>query len=1338
LQKLPHYCYRLINCHLPTVFTASGQSLPVTKAVELTLHIDGLSLPFIFNVSPNLSAGNSIILGMDFLTKFDCIINVANRTLSFYNNLTTVNMQNRRSGTLPVARLTKDTIVPARSEMIMPLAVVNVHSNENFELSPTTDLGNKCLAMARAIVQPLNGKINCRIINPSNTAISLKRHTVVGTLHQINVNSIVQFDSKHNQDEQTLCESGDELPPPDLPEAERILADLGINLSSCSLSDKDKATLTIFLARNADLFAKNLSQLGSVKGYTHHIDTGNSAPQRRRMYRASPAQKAEIDRQVAEMLDCGIIKPSNSLWQAPVVLVSKRSSDPNAPPPPPRFCVDFRSLNAVTTEIQQPLPVFDDVIDALSNSEVSDAKASIFSVLDFRSAFMQLPLDEESQAKASFVVHSGIYSFTRLPFGVRNGSVAFQSLMATLFRKMLFKYMICYCDDAFIYSPDFKTHLNHLSEIFAVLRRSGLRLHPAKCQFGANSVRYLSHILTPQGCRPCPSKIAAVVSYKMPVDSQKDLRIWLGMTQYWKRYIKDYAKICHPLNRLLRRDAKYIWTDECTKAFETLREKLTTAPILALPDFNKPFHITTDGSGVAIGAFLSQYDHNNIEHVIAYTGRSLRDNEKNFNTCDIEGLALVEAVRQFHVYIANGRFTVHTDNISLQYLNSIKNAKGRLLRWSLLLQGYSFNVQYKSAKLNPVADALSRRQYPESFNSANAAGPIEDSDIMALRISNSADDIQNAATPKPNERGLTNNAAHFDSENDSNEIDDSPINMKPVPLNICALTDLPSRQRECNELKPIFDFIENTTLPSDDKLARRIVLEQDQYVIEDDILYHLFTPRTRNVAIVRPIIKQLVVPISMRGDVLKAFHDCNFGASHQGFDRMFAGLRQRYHWRSMWADARNHCLTCDACQKAKKNTHYRKSPLVPIKPNNLWERWHIDYLKMPTVNGYTRLLVAVDSFSHWVEAWPVRTEKAEEACDILYSQLFARYGAPKIIVGDRSKTWMSQLIKQLCQKFEVKQHFTSAFHAMSNSVVERTNSSILNALRVYTTAQENWPALLPGALAALRAGICTHSSQFSPFHLAFNREMNLPIDNVLVPPTNVTPATAEYMEQLNKSIQLTADIATENIKLQQEKYKQHYDKNAAFPKFKVGDLVLLLDPNVPLGKSPKLHNKFRGPMYIVEVNDNFTYAIHDCATDKRHPSLVHANRLRPYRPPNDRVYNAYDTVSSRGTNDHQNKPDQCTNSYTSPPAISSSAAAEPTASTSNAQTKPTQSDDVWYAVEKLLATRVRNRTRQYRVKWASNESPTWQNASDISPALIREYHINRTVTGRKRRRPTRP
>jgi hypothetical protein len=244
------------------------------------------------------------------------------------------------------------------------------------------------------------------------------------------------------------------------------------------------------------------------------------------------------------------------------------------------------------------------------------AKADTYTVLDFRSGFYQIPLaNKDSMDRCSFICHSGVYSYKVLPFGVRNGSVAFQTMMTSLLRHMLFRYVICYTDDLIIYS-DAESHIAILEQIFAILRSNNLKLAPSKCQFATDSVVYLSHVITAQGCKPCPSKIAAITSYKI-CENQAELRTWLGMTSYWRRYIKDYAKICQPLTRLLQKGAKWLWTDECTKAFETLREKLVTAPILALPNFDHEFHITTDASGQSVGYYLSQFI-DGKEHVISY------------------------------------------------------------------------------------------------------------------------------------------------------------------------------------------------------------------------------------------------------------------------------------------------------------------------------------------------------------------------------------------------------------------------------------------------------------------------------------------------------------------------------------------------------------------------------------------------------------------------------------------------------------------------------------------------------------------------------------------------
>jgi hypothetical protein len=274
LDKLPHYCYDIVSCKLPVIFTASGQALPITKAVSLTLNVNGLLLPFTFNVVSALSPVHSIILGMDFLTACNCVINVATNTLSFLNDLTTVNIQTRRSATLHVARVTKDIIIPQGTEMIMPLTVSASLNADIFELSPITELGKKSIAMARAIVQPINGTVNCRIVNPTNTPISLKCNTVIGTLHSVDVNSITPFDPTHDNDEfDEKSESDRDFQQLDQSTAESIVKDLGIDLTSCSLNETDKNTLVKLLANNADVFAKDMSQFGSVKGYTHHIDT---------------------------------------------------------------------------------------------------------------------------------------------------------------------------------------------------------------------------------------------------------------------------------------------------------------------------------------------------------------------------------------------------------------------------------------------------------------------------------------------------------------------------------------------------------------------------------------------------------------------------------------------------------------------------------------------------------------------------------------------------------------------------------------------------------------------------------------------------------------------------------------------------------------------------------------------------------------------------------------------------------------------------------------------------------------------------------------------------------
>ena len=449
-RSLVPHSFTKVDCESPTLFSASGQAISLSHTIETTFCVDGLKLPFTFHVADNLSVGHDVIIGFDFLSKYDCVIDIGNRLISFCDGLTVVPLQNRNR--TDTATLITDVVIPPRAEAILsvklPRCVDNVNNVSIFLLQPVESLHAHCLSMARAVIQPLQGKANCRLINPTNTTVSLKRGTVVGTIEPLSVNSITPLNEHFNSNDDNdrrLIENADD-----------ILADLGVDLSKSALQKPDLEKLKQLIAANADVFAKDMSQLGEAKGYIHHIDTGDAPPQRSRIYRTSPAQKAEIDKQVQDLLKHGIIEKSNSLWQCPVVLVKRTTGNDSKTGSSDatgssnisyRFCCDFRALNRVSKDIFHYLPVWEDVIDAIGN-----VKPEIFSVLDFRMGFHQIPVDDYSKERCSFVTETGTYSYRRLPFGVKSGTVAFQAMITSLFRDVLFKYMICYVDDLVLFS----------------------------------------------------------------------------------------------------------------------------------------------------------------------------------------------------------------------------------------------------------------------------------------------------------------------------------------------------------------------------------------------------------------------------------------------------------------------------------------------------------------------------------------------------------------------------------------------------------------------------------------------------------------------------------------------------------------------------------------------------------------------------------------------------------------------------------------------------------------------------------------------------------------------
>jgi len=1169
--------------------SADGSILNVRGRVNLPLTIGNLQLYHKFNVITNLS--QDMLLGLNFLKAHKASIDLSNNLLSLHDGMTQQDFLNTETevDTIKVFS-THTTNIQPRTEIIIPVQIQSDINNITGILEPLNTLFTDFkLIGSRCLVKPTHALCAYRVMNPTNSEITLKQNQIIATFQTITNNNIsqplqedivnesVNLITDHNTDRTYLDK----------------FKELGINLNATDLNPRQVIRLKNLLGKNRDVFATSMKEIGHTKIYQHHIDTGSHPPIRQRAYPTTPAKKKEIEKQLKEMLELDLIEPSFSPWASPCILVKKKDNTL-------RFCIDYRKLNAITTPQRWPLPVIDETLQSLGQYS-----PKYFSSLDLLSGYWQCEVDEESRPKTAFTTHVRNYSWRTLPFGLMGAPATFSFLMSTIFSSMSWKYVLIYLDDILVFSKDFEQHLDHLQAVFAKLKEVNLKLKPSKCHFALSKVSYLGHILTKDGISTDPAKIKAIQSFPIPENIHK-LRSFLGLCNYYRKFIKNYAIITAPLHRLLQKDAKFEWTDEADIAFNELKQALTTAPILSFPDFNKPFILYTDASDYAIGYILGQKDDKGRERVIAYAGTSLTKSQRNYHITEKECLALVSGIKHFHSYLANGKFQVVTDHAALQFLKNIKDPKGRLARWAILLQSYDYDVIYKSGTKHGNADALSRRDYDTQL--ANDYSLEDDNTIFALQstgVTSNNDDTVNNDILKINDNQT--DRLHNDSQTSTNVQQDIGI----------TLERLREIQRDDGTYTDIIQYLADNILPDDKTIAQRVILESQHYVLDEGILYHVFNPRRQNI---RPtdIPKQLAVPELLRTDILKAYHDSAL-AGHQGFDRTYMLIRHKYFWPGMYTFIQRWVSTCLECQTAKRYFQSKKAPLKPLQITDIFQRWHIDLLGplKETKDGYKYIFLAIDSCSKWPEIHPLKTKEAFEVAKVFYNQIICRYSCPKTILTDCGNEFTNKLLAELCKILDIGRLNTSPFHPQTNAQAERMNSVIGQELRIFCDkAQTKWAELLPSILAGYRFSPSISSTGYSPYFMLFGREPQFPIDNILPPITgNMTDHTRTDLRQILDNVEIARKIAKENMLRAQQTYKLQYDKNTKEPKFIVGQRVWLYCVKVPPGHSTKLIKKWTGPFYIVYAYPSNTYLLRNCEDHKQLSRPIHSNRLRPYFSP---------------------------------------------------------------------------------------------------------------------------
>ena len=476
-------------------------------------------------------------------------------------------------------------------------------------------------------------------------------------------------------------------------ETEKMLEKLKLR----NLNHQQEELIKKLLVKYIDIIEYDKEKPNLVPNVKHKIIIRDGqGPIQQKGYKETIDKKMFIKKEIEKMLKVGRIRKSYGEWASPVTLAKKKTGTY-------RFCVDYRALNQITKSDVYPLPRIDEMLERYEQSKW-------FTSIDLAAGFHQVEMDEQDKEKTAFTCSVGIYEFNVMPFGLKNAPATFQRLMNEVLYDFIGEFVEVYIDDIMIHSKNFEDHIVHVTKVLEKLKEYNLVIKLKKSKFFEQEIEFLGHEIGREGIKPNAKKVETINNIKEP-QTIKELRSFLGLCSYYRRFIKDFAKKARPLYKLLEKEDKLEWLIEQQEAFDWLRQCLTKSPILAHPDFDKEFILITDASADGLGAILSQKNKDDKEVVIAYASKSTNKTERNYAPTDLECLAVVYGVEYFHKFLINQKFKIVTDHIALKSLLNDKEPRGRRARWIMKLQQYDFEVKHKSGSANKNADALSRLKF---------------------------------------------------------------------------------------------------------------------------------------------------------------------------------------------------------------------------------------------------------------------------------------------------------------------------------------------------------------------------------------------------------------------------------------------------------------------------------------------------------------------------------------------------------------------------------------------------------------------------------------------------
>lgn len=887
-----------------------------------------------------------------------------------------------------------------------------------------------------------------------------------------------------------------------------------------------------------DITAKNMHELMTKKysipnEITHIITIKPDTDPIKQKTRGVPESfRAELKKTLIEMKEAGMIVDSKSPWCSPIRLVKK--SDGSI-----RICVDFRKVNNETVKDSYPMPKIEDIFNRV-------AKAKIYSTIDLAQGYHQVSMDKNSRPMTAFSTSWGFWEYTVMPMGLTNACATFQRVMNHALEG-LDEICCAYLDDIIIFSEDVESHLKHVELIIDRLRKNNLKIKLSKCKFARRRIEYLSHIIENGTITPNNLKIQAVSKALRP-KTVKQVQAFLGLTSYYRRFIKNYANIASPLINLTRKGVPFLWTIECETAFETLKMYLTSEEhVLALPQFDREFRIEADASKFGLGGVLSQSKDNKKDkngkitksfRPIAYFSKHLSKTESNYSASERELLAIVLSVEHFKQYLYGRHFTILTDHEPLKFLTVTDVPAPRLARLLRRLNIYNYTIEYRAGKQNGNADALSRMMPDDDF-------PL---------------DVETDDTVFINAMHLNDNKVNMDQIKDDNLnwiISLLKRNKEKPKIEVFDTPEKRSLYKQWNRLK----FFNNS-------LFR-------EYSDENDKTFY-----------------QYIVPKVDREFILANSHDTAV-CGHLGFHKTNDRIINKFYWYKQADDIKKYVNECVECQKLKTLNKKYKAEMQPIfatRPNQIVTTDLMGPLPL-SYGKFKHILVIVDHFTKYVEFLPLETASAQETAKRMIEYI-CRHGVPESILSDRGTNYQSQLISEIWELLDIRRLRTTSYWPQCNGQTERMNKTLQIMIANYVNEKKNdWAEYLPLLQFAYNSAVQT-TTKFTPFELTYGRPPRMPLDLLThQAQLDLYLSAGSYAENLQQTLAEAFVNVSKNTEVSIQPAKMKHDRLCRAGNFEEGDYVWVLDTATLKGVSKKLSNRFKGPYKISTKVDDATYKV---------------------------------------------------------------------------------------------------------------------------------------------------